>query len=384
MATALSSFAQRQESQRQKIEQIEQQLVQPKSWHLTGEVVASHRPKDSALDEFIEFQTASVVPPTVTEEYTMSIEELIKIRISENLYDNPVRRALPVSSLPKKLPMVSAQKSELGLGELYSKNYEEEVLGVKEEDPISIEQRELIGLYQRISSVFDSLSNQSGTPRIIIENTHQTQKESTQKAKQLAESDSLPATVSITDRLVPEAVQDRLSTLSDETTDAKSARQRKKEQFGQRSAKKEYDRVQKVSREREEGMRVISLRGDTVDEADVNKETLEKLQRERMRGKNEKEQIESAMGELKRKNFSNVTITTPIGKPKQKLSLHAQQKQNERKVWNAKQSGNFFKFMEEKTQEDLAQAQKPSQPQKMKRLRPAGDSKMVEAKKMKL
>jgi U3 small nucleolar RNA-associated protein MPP10 len=50
-------FQIQREAKAKKIAKIEDFLVKEKPWHMTGEVVSTSRPKDSLLDEFIEFNS---------------------------------------------------------------------------------------------------------------------------------------------------------------------------------------------------------------------------------------------------------------------------------------------------------------------------------------
>ncbi len=61
-----------------KIEQIEDEMMNPKEWQLTGEARAAERPKDSLLEVHLDFNTATKLPPVITKETTNAIEALIK------------------------------------------------------------------------------------------------------------------------------------------------------------------------------------------------------------------------------------------------------------------------------------------------------------------
>lgn len=61
-----------------RIEQIEDEMMNPKEWQLTGEARASDRPKDSLLQVHLDFNGATKLPPTITRETTNAIDALIK------------------------------------------------------------------------------------------------------------------------------------------------------------------------------------------------------------------------------------------------------------------------------------------------------------------
>lgn len=54
-----------------------------KPWHLVGEVSASARPLNSALEIDMDYDTTNRPPPAPTEEATQTLEDVIKRRIAE-------------------------------------------------------------------------------------------------------------------------------------------------------------------------------------------------------------------------------------------------------------------------------------------------------------
>ena len=65
-------------------------MMNPKEWQLTGEVKATERPVNSLLNVHVDFNTATKLPPTITKETTNAIEALIKQRVLDELFDDPV------------------------------------------------------------------------------------------------------------------------------------------------------------------------------------------------------------------------------------------------------------------------------------------------------
>lgn len=61
-----------------KIDQIEDEMMNPKQWQMTGEATAVERPLNSLLDVHLDFNAATKLPPTITKEVTNKIEDLIK------------------------------------------------------------------------------------------------------------------------------------------------------------------------------------------------------------------------------------------------------------------------------------------------------------------
>lgn len=163
------------------IEAIEEANTGKKPWQLRGEVVAHARPKDSLLDADLEHDIAARPRLIVTPETTESVEELIRQRIFDRLYDDVVS-ILPVEyeeakrKKKKDAPEVSQEKAGEGLGDLYAREFVEQREKVskaadaaglvkKDEDPAeTVEQVEVNKLYKRLCIKLDSLASLHFTP----------------------------------------------------------------------------------------------------------------------------------------------------------------------------------------------------------------------------
>lgn len=53
-------------------------MIGDKNWQMLGEAGAKLRPINSLLEEVLDFNIASKLPPTITQEKTNSIESVIK------------------------------------------------------------------------------------------------------------------------------------------------------------------------------------------------------------------------------------------------------------------------------------------------------------------
>lgn len=168
---------------RSSISALEDANVSKKPWQLRGEVDAHGRPKNSLLES--EFEHDIVARPRVapTAAATASIEDIIRQRIFDGLFDDPVR-TLPADyeeARKKKqrapLPEISQEKPQEGLAELYEKEFAEErgkvskaaeaasSITVRDVDPEdSPEQAEVNRLFKRLSNRLDSLASLHFTP----------------------------------------------------------------------------------------------------------------------------------------------------------------------------------------------------------------------------
>lgn len=117
-----------------RVKKLEDEAMAEKDWYLRGEVTAQGRPKNSALELDLEFETTVKPPPQPTEESTRSLEDLIKSRIAEGQF-NDVVRVLPAQQAQHKSTTIELddKKSTLGLGELYERDYVQAVTGAVED-----------------------------------------------------------------------------------------------------------------------------------------------------------------------------------------------------------------------------------------------------------
>ena len=74
------------------IEALEQELLQTKSWDMLGETSSRKRPENSLLEKDLDYQRTIKVAPTITEDVTKTIEDMIKQRIRDELWDDVERK----------------------------------------------------------------------------------------------------------------------------------------------------------------------------------------------------------------------------------------------------------------------------------------------------
>jgi len=81
------------------IKELEEDNLKPKNWSLSGEVSAEERRKDELLQRFIDVDFRAKSAPEITKEVTDHIEEIIKKRIKDKLFDDVVRKVRVDESL---------------------------------------------------------------------------------------------------------------------------------------------------------------------------------------------------------------------------------------------------------------------------------------------
>lgn len=192
--------------------QLEQDMMSEKPWRMMGEAKGTNRATDSLLDSTPEFEVAFKPPPILTAEHTTSIEEMIKKRIIDDDWDDVVPRELPDIGANKRgggdAPEVSQEKSKLGLGELYEREYLKKTTGFDrdahekqtEEDAAKEEMKRL---FANLCSQLDALSNYQFAPRPVAEEADVHNRED---VPAIAMEEVLPLHVSQSRGVAPEEV----------------------------------------------------------------------------------------------------------------------------------------------------------------------------------
>lgn len=98
-----------------------------------------------------------------------SLEAMIKRRCIDEQWDDPVRKVAASTRGRKQLEEVDDEKSKLGLGELYAKEYERQVFGAKEEDKYAKAHADVEALFAKLCNRLDLLSNFHYTPKAVVE-----------------------------------------------------------------------------------------------------------------------------------------------------------------------------------------------------------------------
>jgi U3 small nucleolar RNA-associated protein MPP10 len=172
-----SSHAKKADKLQRQTEQLEKEMLAEKPWQMTGETKSTTRPLNSLLEGTPEFNVASKTAPTITIESTASLEEVIKQRILSEEWDDIVPRELPDVGWHKnrgELPEVSQEKSKLGLGELYEREYLKKAAGfdkdaAEKESAEDIVKNEMKQLFANLCSKLDALSNYHFAPRPVAD-----------------------------------------------------------------------------------------------------------------------------------------------------------------------------------------------------------------------
>ncbi|TSK20053.1 U3 small nucleolar ribonucleoprotein MPP10 [Bagarius yarrelli] len=226
-----SAFEKRQEKMAEKISDLEKAALTEKPWQLSGEATAQTRPENSMLGEDVDFDQASRMAPAVTEETTLQLEEIIKQRIKDQVWDDVVRKEKPKEEVfeYKKRLTLDHEKSKLSLAEVYEQEYMKlnQEKTEEEENPAHVEIQKLM------DSVFlklDALSNFHFTPK-----PHVPEVKVVSNLPSITMEEVAPVCVSNATLLAPEEVKEKnkagdvLGASEKTATDKKRERRKKKQ-----------------------------------------------------------------------------------------------------------------------------------------------------------
>ncbi|CAJ0946679.1 unnamed protein product, partial [Mesorhabditis belari] len=109
-----------------RIKELEEENLAPRSWELQGEVAATNRDEDTLLQKHIQFDASNKRPPEITEDFTAKLEDIIKQRIKDKIWDDPVRtRKLTETLEPYRNERIEdQQKMKQSLSEVYEKEFQ--------------------------------------------------------------------------------------------------------------------------------------------------------------------------------------------------------------------------------------------------------------------
>eukprot|EP00252_Welwitschia_mirabilis_P013251 TRINITY_DN29206_c0_g1_i1.p1 TRINITY_DN29206_c0_g1~~TRINITY_DN29206_c0_g1_i1.p1 ORF type:complete len:594 (-),score=170.04 TRINITY_DN29206_c0_g1_i1:407-2188(-) len=166
----LSTHEQEKQKIQRKIEQLEKENLESKSWLMQGEVTATKRPKNSALEVQLDFDHNMRPVPVITEDVTASLEDMIKHRIAEERFDDVQRKPSILSRAPKERIEIDEKKSSQGLAEIYESEYMQSTgLAAAPVSSSDAFKKEATHLFKKICIKLDALSHYHFAPKPVIE-----------------------------------------------------------------------------------------------------------------------------------------------------------------------------------------------------------------------
>lgn len=167
----LSTFEKTQLKLRKEIEKLESELVADKKWTMKGEISSKDRPHDSLLDDQdtnnLDFERTSKPVPTITDEVTESIEDLIRRRIKANEFDDLLKRFInDITKFHNKNKYeLSEQKSSKSLSEIYEDQYNQTEDTEKIDEELKKKHDEIDDLFTKVNHKLDSLCSAHFIPK---------------------------------------------------------------------------------------------------------------------------------------------------------------------------------------------------------------------------
>ncbi|CAF1471833.1 unnamed protein product [Adineta steineri] len=163
-----SDFEKQQIHLKRQIKSIEKDMLDAKPWQLTGEIEGQRRPENSLLEEYLQYDRTTRLPPVITNETTDSLEDLIKQRIRDKVFDDVERKKKnphgDEAQAYKKEILLEHEKSKMSLAEVYEQEYLKKQTNDKTEK--KDERHETIrNMMQDLFVDLDALSNFRFTPR---------------------------------------------------------------------------------------------------------------------------------------------------------------------------------------------------------------------------
>ena len=148
----------------EQINEIEEKMLnKKKEWSTRGEILGKERPKDSLLTKAMDFEVGLKAPPIPDREYTDKLEAMIKQRIIDDLFDDPIKKQNVNLNEKQNLNdnELNFDKSKKGLSEIYEEKY----LGnEKTEEKADEIKNECDILCNQLFDIFKQMTNGSATP----------------------------------------------------------------------------------------------------------------------------------------------------------------------------------------------------------------------------
>ena len=145
------------------IKKIEEKMISnKKDWSTKGEILGKERPKDSLLTKAMDFEVGLKAPPIPDREFTDKLENMIKQRIIDDIFDDPIKKGfINLNEQKKAENELDFEKSKKGLGEIYEEKY----LGNENtESKVDEIKKDCDDLCNQLFDIFKQMTNGTATP----------------------------------------------------------------------------------------------------------------------------------------------------------------------------------------------------------------------------
>eukprot|EP00729_Bicosta_minor_P008489 gene8489-8876_t len=244
----LSKYEKQQQRIQSQIDELEEFNASDKPWQLKGEVGGGARPMDSLLQEDLDFDVMTRPAPEITEETTVSLEDMIIQRIKDSAYDDVERKDDPKNMAayqPKDRIELDGDKSKVGLGELYEDDFQRQASGpaaTAAEEKVGKQHAEIETLLGTLNTQLNALTNFHFTPQSVnAEVVVQT------NAPAITLEEAQPTAGSTASQMAPEEIYGK-SKGENKGDSEKTTTDKKRE----RRAKKKLKHTERLDRERKQ------------------------------------------------------------------------------------------------------------------------------------
>jgi len=258
-----TTLEKRQKRLRKQIDRLEDEALQEKDWAMKGEVFSNQRPMNSLMDATFEHDIAAKPVPVITEENTEELEDVIRRRIIDGVFDDVVRKAPPLEMKKRNVEVLSQEKSNKGLAEIYEEEYLAATKGAQkakqgenatatavsrgegeeeeeERDPRHVE---VDALFKKLCRKLDVLSSMHYTPKVKLPGDIQPR----QNVSAITMEDAAPDAGTDATALAPQEVYAKPKPVRGETEMTKEERRAKR---GANKARAKVRKQRKLTQQR--------------------------------------------------------------------------------------------------------------------------------------
>ncbi|KAL6728426.1 hypothetical protein Aduo_010200 [Ancylostoma duodenale] len=148
------------------IKRLEEENLAPKSWEMSGEVTAQQRGENELLETHLQFDHGIKKAPEITEVFTEKLEDLIKQRIKDKVFDDVVRKKrIEERTEPYRNQAIEEREMvKTSLAEVYEKEYQKAAGETKASDGVNEEHVAIEKQVRELFRLIDALSNFDYTP----------------------------------------------------------------------------------------------------------------------------------------------------------------------------------------------------------------------------
>lgn len=140
-----------------------------KAWQLKGEVRSSQRPKNSLLEENLDFKSAvNLLENTASKEFSDSLEKIIQQRALDEAWDDVPEYIYQTKAIQENFAneeQLNFEKSSKGLADIYEEKFKKNILNLPVETEGDKTKVEIQELFKKICFSLDHLSNLSFVPK---------------------------------------------------------------------------------------------------------------------------------------------------------------------------------------------------------------------------